>query len=131
MMCVSMGERISEYTKELFEQDQDQEYLDGHGLGVETAEALAEFWHKRIRTELGFGHEDSHDIPELFKQGYRGSRYSFGYPACPNMSDHEILWRLLDPTRIGCHLTENHQIDPEQSTSAIIAHHPSARYFNA
>ena len=131
MMCVSMGERISEYTKELFEQDKYQEYLYWHGLGVETAEALAEFWHKRIRTELGFGHEDSHDIPELFKQGYRGSRYSFGYPACPNMSDHEILWRLLDPTRIGCHLTENHQIDPEQSTSAIIAHHPSARYFNA
>ena len=131
MMCVTMGERISEYTKELFERDQYQEYLYWHGIGVETAEALAEFWHKRVRTELGFGHEDSHDIPELFKQGYRGSRYSFGYPACPNMSDHEILWRLLDPTRIGCHLTENHQIDPEQSTSAIIAHHPSARYFNA
>lgn len=131
MMCVTMGEQISAYTKELFEQNQYQEYLYWHGIGVETAEALAEFWHKRIRTELGFGHEDAHDIPELFKQGYRGSRYSFGYPACPNMSDHEILWRLLDPTRIGCHLTENHQIDPEQSTSAIIAHHPSARYFNA
>ncbi len=131
MMCVTMGERISEYTKELFDRDQYQEYLYWHGIGVETAEALAEFWHKRVRTELGFGHEDSHDIPELFKQGYRGSRYSFGYPACPNMSDHEILWRLLDPTRIGCQLTENHQIDPEQSTSAIIAHHPSARYFNA
>lgn len=131
MMCVTMGERISEYTKELFDRDQYQEYLYWHGIGVETAEALAEFWHKRVRTELGFGHEDSHDIPDLFKQGYRGSRYSFGYPACPNMSDHEILWRLLDPTRIGCHLTENHQIDPEQSTSAIIAHHPSARYFNA
>lgn len=131
MMCVTMGERISEYTKELFENDQYQEYLYWHGIGVETAEALAEYWHKRVRTELGFGHEDAHDIPELFKQSYRGSRYSFGYPACPNMSDHEILWRLLDPTRIGCNLTENHQIDPEQSTSAIIAHHPSARYFNA
>jgi 5-methyltetrahydrofolate--homocysteine methyltransferase len=131
MMCVTMGERISEYTKELFKRDEYQDYLFWHGLGVETAEALAEFWHKRIRTELGFAHEDAHDIPELFKQGYRGSRYSFGYPACPNMSDHEVLWRLIDPTRIGCHLTENHQIDPEQSTSAIIAHHPSARYFNA
>jgi 5-methyltetrahydrofolate--homocysteine methyltransferase len=131
MMCVTMGERISAYTKELFENDQYQEYLYWHGIGVETAEALAEYWHKRVRTELGFGHEDAHDIPELFKQSYRGSRYSFGYPACPNMSDHEILWRLLDPTRIGCNLTENHQIDPEQSTSAIIAHHPSARYFNA
>ncbi len=131
MMCVTMGERISAYTKELFENDQYQEYLYWHGIGVETAEALAEYWHKRVRTELGFGHEDAHEIPELFKQGYRGSRYSFGYPACPNMSDHEILWRLLDPTRIGCNLTENHQIDPEQSTSAIISHHPSARYFNA
>ena len=131
MMCVTMGEQISSFTKELFDQDRYQEYLYWHGIGVETAEALAEFWHKRIRTELGFGHEDAHDIPELFKQGYRGSRYSFGYPACPNMSDHEILWRLLDPTRIGCHLTENHQIDPEQSTSAIISHHPDARYFNA
>lgn len=131
MMCVTMGERISEFTKELFENDEYQEYLFWHGIGVETAEALAEYWHKRVRTELGFGHEDAHDIPSLFKQNYRGSRYSFGYPACPNMADHEILWRLLDPTRIGCHLTENHQIDPEQSTSAIIAHHPSARYFNA
>ncbi|MFG0299576.1 MAG: methionine synthase [Phycisphaerales bacterium JB047] len=131
MMCVTMGERISQFTKELFEQDEYQEYLFWHGIGVETAEALAEYWHKRVRTELGFGHEDAHDIPELFKQHYRGSRYSFGYPACPNMADHEILWRLLDPTRIGCQLTENHQIDPEQSTSAIIAHHPSARYFNA
>ncbi|MHA7812744.1 MAG: methionine synthase [Phycisphaerales bacterium] len=131
MMCVTMGERISAFTKELFENDEYQEYLYWHGIGVETAEALAEYWHKRVRMELGFGHEDAHDIPELFKQGYRGSRYSFGYPACPNMSDHEILWRLLDPTRIGCQLTENHQIDPEQSTSAIISHHPSARYFNA
>lgn len=131
MMCVTMGERISQFTKELFEKDEYQEYLFWHGIGVETAEALAEYWHKRVRTELGFAHEDAHDIPELFKQSYRGSRYSFGYPACPNMSDHEILWRLLDPTRIGCNLTENHQIDPEQSTSAIIAHHPSARYFNA
>jgi 5-methyltetrahydrofolate--homocysteine methyltransferase len=131
MMCVTMGEQISTFTKELFDADEYQEYLYWHGIGVETAEALAEYWHKRVRTELGFGHEDAHDIPELFRQGYRGSRYSFGYPACPNMSDHEILWRLLDPTRIGCHLTENHQIDPEQSTSAIIAHHPSARYFNA
>ncbi len=131
MMCVTMGERISNFTRDLFEKDEYQEYLFWHGIGVETAEALAEFWHKRIRTELGFGHEDAHDISSLFKQKYRGSRYSFGYPACPNMSDHEILWRLLDPTRIGCELTENHQIDPEQSTSAIVSHHPSARYFNA
>jgi len=131
MMCVTMGPQITEHTKQLFESDAYQDYLYWHGIGVEAAEGLAELWHKRIRTELGFGHEDAHDIPELFKQGYRGSRYSFGYPACPNMSDHEVLWRLLDPTRIGCNLTENHQIDPEQSTCAIIAHHPNARYFNA
>jgi len=131
MMCVTMGPRITEHTKQLFESDAYQDYLYWHGIGVETAEALAEYWHKRIRTELGFGHEDAHEIPELFKQSYRGSRYSFGYPACPNMSDHEILWRLLEPSRIGCDLTENHQIDPEQSTCAIVAHHPDARYFNA
>lgn len=131
MMCVTMGPQITKHTKQLFEADAYQDYLYWHGIGVETAEALAEFWHKRIRTELGFGHEDAHDIPELFKQNYRGSRYSFGYPACPNMADHEILWRLLDPSRIGCDLTENHQIDPEQSTCAVVAHHPDARYFNA
>jgi len=131
LMCVTMGQAISEHTRKLFESDAYQDYLYWHGIGVEAAEGLAEYWHKRIRTELGFAHEDAHDIPELFKQNYRGSRYSFGYPACPNMEDHDILWRLIDPTRIGCTLTENHQIDPEQSTCAIVAHHPQARYFNA
>lgn len=131
LMCVTMGEQITEHTKALFENDEYQDYLYWHGLGVESAEGLAEYWHKRIRTELGFGHEDSPEIPELFKQSYRGSRYSFGYAACPDMSAHEIMWRLLDPTRIGCELTENYQIDPEQSTCAIVSHHPEARYFNA
>lgn len=131
MMCVTMGETISAHTNALFESDQYQEYLYWHGLGVEAAEGLAELWHKRIRQELGFGHEDSSDIPKLFQQKYRGSRYSFGYPACPDMSAHETMWKLLDPTRIGCHLTENYQIDPEQSTCAIVSHHPEARYFNA
>jgi len=131
MMCVTMGEAISRHTKELFESDQYQEYLYWHGLGVESAEGLAELWHKRIRQELGFGHEDSSDIPALFQQKYRGSRYSFGYPACPDMSAHTTMWELLDPTRIGCNLTENYQIDPEQSTCAIVSHHPEARYFNA
>ena len=77
------------------------------------------------------GHEDARDMRELLKQGYRGSRYSFGYPACPDMSDQDKLFRLLDPSRIGCTLTENWQIDPEQSTSAIVVHHPEAKYFNA
>lgn len=131
MMCVTMGEKISEHTRELFEANEYQDYLYWHGLGVETAEGLAELWHKRIRQELGFGHEDSSNIPQLFQQKYRGSRYSFGYPACPDMSSHTTMWELLDPTRIGCNLTENYQIDPEQSTCAIVSMHPEARYFNA
>ncbi|MBO6513192.1 MAG: methionine synthase [Phycisphaerales bacterium] len=131
MMCVTMGERISEHTRALFEANEYQDYLYWHGLGVEAAEGLAEIWHKRIRQELGFGHEDSSDIPQLFQQKYRGSRYSFGYPACPDMSSHTTMWELLDPTRIGCTLTENYQIDPEQSTCAIVSLHPEARYFNA
>ena len=128
--CVTMGSRISEVCHELFDAGDYTQYLYMHGMGVETAEALAELWHKRIRQELGIGADDSPRIKELFRQSYRGSRYSFGYPACPDMSDQDILWRLLDPTRIGCELTENWQIDPEQSTSALIVHHPEAKYFN-
>ncbi|MFG0284554.1 MAG: methionine synthase [Phycisphaerales bacterium JB039] len=130
MHCVTMGPRVSEAARKLFESDRYSEYLYLHGMGVETAEALAELWHKRIRQELGIAGEDSPRVRELFQQKYRGSRYSFGYPACPDMSDQEILWRLLEPQRIGCALTENWQIDPEQSTSAIIVHHPEAKYFN-
>jgi 5-methyltetrahydrofolate--homocysteine methyltransferase len=130
MHCVTMGKRASEEAKKLFEKNDYTEYLYLHGLGVETAEALAEFWHKRMRQELGIATEDSPRIRELFTQKYRGSRYSFGYPACPDMSDQDKLFRLLQPGRIGCELTENWQIDPEQSTSAIIVHHPEAKYFN-
>ncbi len=131
LSCVTVGAAVSELTAELFKNDDYAEYLYLHGLGVESAEGLAELWHKRIRQELGFGHEDATSMGELFQQKYRGSRYSFGYPACPEMSDQDKLWRLIDPTRIGCHLTENWQIDPEQSTSAIVVHHPQAKYFNA
>ncbi|MEQ8771028.1 MAG: methionine synthase [Phycisphaerales bacterium] len=131
MTCVTVGQKVSEIAAELFKNDDYAEYLYLHGMGVESAEALAELWHKRIRQELGFGHEDATTMPELFQQKYRGSRYSFGYPACPDMSDQEKLWRLIDPSRIGCELTENWQIDPEQSTSAIVVHHPEAKYFNA
>ena len=120
---------ISKVAKELFEGDKFNEYLYVHGLGVESAEALAEMWHKRIRQELGIGGEDSPKVRDLFTQKYRGSRYSFGYPACPEMADQEKLFRLLKPERIGCELTENWQIDPEQSTSAIVVHHPEAKYF--
>jgi len=130
MSCVTMGARATEEARRLFEANNYQEYLYLHGLSVETAEALAELWHKRIRQELGIAGDDSPTIRDLFTQKYRGSRYSFGYPACPDMSDQEILWRLLEPERIGCQLTENWQIDPEQSTSAIIVHHPEAKYFN-
>lgn len=128
--CVTMGEEVSRRTRGLFERNEYKEYLYLHGFGVECAEALAEMWHKRIRQELGIGGEDSPRVRELFTQHYRGSRYSFGYPACPEMSDQETLWRLLRPERIGCRLTENWQIVPEQSTSAVIVHHPEARYFN-
>ena len=128
--CVTVGKHATEAAQELYKSNQYSEYLYLHGLGVETAEALAEFWHKRIRQELGIGNEDSPRVKDLFTQKYRGSRYSFGYPACPDMSDQEKLFRLLDPSRIGCELTDNWQIDPEQSTSAIIVHHPEAKYFN-
>ncbi len=130
MHCVTMGSVASQEAKKLFEANRYQDYLYLHGLGVETAEALAEFWHKRMRQELGIAGEDSPKIKDLFTQHYRGSRYSFGYPACPNMADQDKLFALLEPGRIGCVLTENWQIDPEQSTSAIIVHHPEAKYFN-
>ncbi|MBT8485479.1 MAG: methionine synthase [Phycisphaerales bacterium] len=129
--CVTVGDEASRRAKTLFEANEYTEYLYLHGMGVETAEALAEYWHRRIRTELGIDGDDAAEIRKLFTQGYRGSRYSFGYPACPDLSDQEKLFRLLQPERIGCTLTENWQIDPEQSTSAIIVHHPEARYFNA
>jgi 5-methyltetrahydrofolate--homocysteine methyltransferase len=127
--CVTVGSQVSVEARRLFEANEYQEYLFVHGFGVECAEGLAELWHKRMRAELGIGTEDSPRIRELFQQKYRGCRYSFGYPACPDMSHQEKLFRLLEPQRIGCRLTENWQIDPEQSTSALIVHHPEAKYF--
>ncbi|MDH3583515.1 MAG: methionine synthase, partial [Phycisphaerae bacterium] len=130
LQCVTVGQRVSEVARALFEADNYTEYLYLHGFGVEVAEALAELWHKRMRQELGIAADDASEVRKLFTQNYRGSRYSFGYPACPDLSDEEKLFRLLRPERIGCTLTENWQIDPEQSTSAIIVHHPEAKYFN-
>jgi 5-methyltetrahydrofolate--homocysteine methyltransferase len=130
LSCVTVGPRATEESRRLFEANRYTDYLYLHGLSVETTEALAEFWHKRMRQELGIAGDDSPHIRELFTQHYRGSRYSFGYPACPDMSDQQRLFDLLDPARIGCSLTENFQIDPEQSTSAIVVHHPAAKYFN-
>ncbi len=127
---VTVGRRASEYSQELFQRDNYAEYLYFHGLSVESAEALAELWHKRIREELGIAGHDSKNLNELFRQGYQGSRFSFGYPACPNLEDQAKLFELLDPARIDVELTEEFQLEPEQSTSAIIIHHPEARYFS-
>jgi 5-methyltetrahydrofolate--homocysteine methyltransferase len=128
---VTMGQRIADFANELFAANNYRDYLEVHGLSVQLTEALAEYWHGRIRGELGVAGEDSDDLDEIFKQGYRGSRYSFGYPACPNLEDQEQLFRLLEPGRIGVELSEEHQLVPEQSTSAIIVPHPEAKYFAA
>jgi 5-methyltetrahydrofolate--homocysteine methyltransferase len=128
---VTMGERVSEATAELFAADKYREYLELHGLSVQLTEALAEHWHARIREEMGFSGDDSKDLGEILDQGYRGSRYSFGYPACPDIEQQIQLCELLNPERIGVNLSEEFQLHPEQSTSAIIVHHPEAKYFNA
>lgn len=128
--AVTIGSKASEFTKHLFNAGSYQDYLYLHGLSVESAEALAEYWHKIVRTELGIDASDSKEIKRLFSQGYQGSRYSFGYPACPNLEDQEGLFELLHPQRIGISLTEEFQLVPEQSTTAIVVHHPEAKYFN-
>jgi 5-methyltetrahydrofolate--homocysteine methyltransferase len=127
---VTVGRRASEYSHELFKSDNYTDYLYFHGLSVESAEALAELWHKRIREELGIAGADSPELSRLFKQEYQGSRYSFGYPACPRLEDQEKLFTLLDPSRIDVTLSDEFQLEPEQSTSAIIVHHPEAKYFS-
>ena len=129
LQVVTAGERASEVAREWFKENRYQDYLYLHGFGVEIAEAMAEYVHKRIRNELGFGSEDARDIEKLLKQGYRGSRYSFGYPACPNLGDQRRLLELLDAGRIGVVLGEEDQLEPEQSTSAIVILHPQAKYF--
>ncbi|MFZ0061018.1 MAG: methionine synthase [Pyrinomonadaceae bacterium] len=127
---VTVGRRATEYSQELFKSDNYSDYLYFHGLSVESAEALAELWHKRIREELGIAGADAAEVTKLFHQGYQGSRFSFGYPACPDLEDQTKLFELLDPARIDVELTDEFQLDPEQSTSAIIVHHPEARYFS-
>ena len=126
---VTIGNRASEETKRLFDKGDYTRYLYLHGLSVETAEALAEYMHREIRKELGIGGEDSPRITDLFHQKYRGSRYSFGYPACPNLEDQTKLFAILHPEEIGITLTDTFQIEPEQSTSAVVVHHPGAKYF--
>ena len=128
---VTMGSRISEGTARLFAADEYQQYLYLHGLGVEMAEALAEYWHRRIREELGFADEDGPNLTGLFRQQYRGGRYSWGYPACPDLTDNAKVVELLGGDRIGVEVSEGFQLHPEQTTDAIICHHPKAKYFIA
>ena len=130
-MVVTMGSRVSERAAELFAENRYQEYLFLHGLGVEMAEALAEYWHHRIRQELGFADEDGPTLTGLFRQQYRGGRYSWGYPACPNLNDNATVVELLEAGRIGVEVSEGFQLHPEQTTDAIICHHPQAKYFVA
>ena len=127
---VTMGRVASKHSAKLFAANNYKDYLYFHGLSVECAEALAELWHKKIREELGIAGKDAKDIKRLFSQGYQGSRYSFGYPACPNLEDQSKLFELLDGERIGVHLTDEFSLEPEQSTNAIVVHHPEAKYFN-
>ena len=127
---VTVGPRVSQRAQELFRANRYQEYLYWHGFGVEMAEALAEFWHRRVREELGIGGEDGETPRDLFAGRYRGARFSFGYPACPDLGDQKLLFELLRPEEIGVTLSEEFQLVPEQSTSAIVTAHPEAAYFN-
>ena len=127
---VTMGAVATEESERLFQENRYDDYLHFHGISVEGAEALAEYWHKRMRQQLAIAAQDAPDIGDLFKQKYQGSRYSFGYPACPNLEDQARLLPILEASRIGVSLTEEFQLVPEQSTSAVICHHPAAKYFN-
>ncbi|WP_217550293.1 methionine synthase [Streptomyces sp. GbtcB6] len=131
LQVVTVGSRIGEQTARLFESNSYRDYLELHGLSVQLAEALAEYWHARVRSELGFAGEDPSDIEDMFALKYRGARFSLGYGACPNLEDRAKIAELLRPERIGVHLSEEFQLHPEQSTDAIVIHHPEAKYFNA
>ncbi len=127
---VTIGPKISEATGELFAKHAYRDYLELHGLSVQLAEALAEYWHVRVRQSLGIGGADPAELDDILRVGYQGCRYSFGYPACPDLEDRAKLMRLLDGERIGVMLSEEFQLDPEQSTDALIVHHPEAKYFS-
>ena len=127
---VTVGTQASDEAHKLFKKNAYSDYLYLHGLSVETAEALAELWHRRMREEMQIHQDDAPELREWFHQKYHGGRYSFGYPACPNLEDQKQLFELLNPKRIGVSLSEEFQLDPEQSTSAIVVHHPEAKYFN-
>ena len=130
VQLVTVGDKATALADRLRAENKYQEYLYVHGFSVECAEALAELWHKRMRQELGFAAEDAPTIRQIFQQGYRGSRYSFGYPACPNLEDRAMIMELLGAEEIGVALSESHMLVPEQSTDAIVVHHPQAKYFD-
>ncbi|MEU5822409.1 methionine synthase [Streptomyces sp. NPDC047803] len=131
LQVVTVGSRIGTETAKLFEANAYRDYLELHGLSVQLAEALAEYWHARVRSELGFAGEDPADVEDMFALKYRGARFSLGYGACPDLEDRAKIADLLQPERIGVHLSEEFQLHPEQSTDAIVIHHPEAKYFNA
>ncbi|MFD5784053.1 methionine synthase [Streptomyces sp. NPDC126933] len=131
LQVVTVGSKIGETTAELFERNAYRDYLELHGLSVQLAEALAEYWHARVRSELGFAGEDPSDVEDMFALKYRGARFSLGYGACPDLEDRAKISGLLEPERIGVRLSEEFQLHPEQSTDAIVIHHPEAKYFNA
>ena len=129
-MLVTAGRRVGEVAHDLRAADRYQDYLHLHGLGVEMTEALAEYLHQRIRTEWGIGGNDPEDQRKIGVQSRQGSRYSFGYPACPRLEDQVKLWPLLEPERLGVSLSETCQLEPEQTATALIAHHRQAKYFS-
>jgi 5-methyltetrahydrofolate--homocysteine methyltransferase len=129
-MAVTMGSEVTRIAMNWYKEGRYQDYLYLHGLGVESAEALAEYFHRQLRREWGIAGDDSPIVRKLFKKHYRGCRYSFGYPACPNLEDQLPLFGLIDPTRVGITLSDQFQLEPEQSTTAIVMHHPKAKYFN-
>ncbi|WP_407553993.1 methionine synthase [Streptomyces sp. Pv4-95] len=131
LQVVTVGSKIGGATAELFEANSYRDYLELHGLSVQLAEALAEYWHARVRAELGFAGEDPSDVEDMFALKYRGARFSLGYGACPDLEDRAKIADLLQPERIGVELSEEFQLHPEQSTDAIVIHHPEAKYFNA
>ncbi len=127
---VTIGDEVTRYERSLFEKGDYQDYLYVHGMGVESAEALAEYWHRQMRIEMGIADQEPEAMKLLFSAKYHGARYSFGYPACPNLEDQAKLFDLLRPEEIGIELSEEFMLMPEQSTSAIVVHHPEAKYFN-
>jgi 5-methyltetrahydrofolate--homocysteine methyltransferase len=130
IQLATVGSRIDEHTAKLFAGDKYREYMELHGLAVQLTESLAEFWHARVREELGFADEDPESVEGMFKLDYRGARFSLGYPACPEMEDRRKVVELLKPERIGVELSEELQLHPEQSTDAFVFHHPEAKYFS-